>query len=61
MYILRQALELFYCYNILSAFYNSNITVKKQHQLLWFLKVTWLSTPTEGDTGMLKHVGVAIS
>jgi hypothetical protein len=49
----------FYSNNILTAFYNWSIIVRKHYWLPWFLKLTWLNTPPEDGTGMLKHVGVA--
>ena len=35
---------IFYCNNILTAYYNRSITVKKPHWLLLFLMVTWFNT-----------------
>jgi hypothetical protein len=49
-----------YCNNILTAFYNCSIIVKKLHRLVWFLKEMWLNKPPEDDPEVLKHVGVAI-
>jgi hypothetical protein len=49
-----------YFNNILTAFYNCSIIVKKLYWLLWFLKVTWLNTHPEAGTGMLKPHWVAI-
>ena len=53
-------IPVFYRNNILTTFYNCNVTVKKIYWLLWFLKLTWFNTPTEDGTGVLKHEGVAI-
>jgi hypothetical protein len=44
---------------ILTTFYNHSVIVSKLYWLLWFLKLTWLSTPPEDGRGMLKYVKVA--
>jgi hypothetical protein len=51
----------FYCNNILTAFYDGNIIVKETFtDCSNFLKVTWFNRTPEDGTGVPKHVGVVI-